>query len=220
MTDYDERLAASVRAIGDGWAESPYYANVENMLAQFWREKSPFYAMFKRLDLTHVIELACGHGRHSEQIKDKAERITLMDINESNVEVCRSRFKDNHNVSAIINNGLDFFPLPDSSVSAVFCYDAMVHFDHRSVATYLQDFSRVVADGAYGLFHHSNNGNPFFTHYGQNPHSRNFMTKELFARYALDADLNVVEQEVIGWGGGDNRVADLDCISLVQKAAK
>jgi hypothetical protein len=47
-----------------------------------------------------------------------------------------------------------------------------------------------------------------------NPHSRNFMSKELFAHYAFNEGFQVVHQEIRGWGGID----DLDCITLLHLA--
>lgn len=217
MKEYNEKLVSTVKVIGDGWVESPYYDNVESQLRRFWHTGSIFKEFMDRLDLTHTVELACGHGRHSEQIINKAGKITLLDINQTNIDFCKSRFSDAKNIEALLNNGLDFSALADESVTSVFCYDAMVHFDHRCVSSYLQDFTRIAKKGSFGLFHHSNYSYPFSDHYGKNPHSRNFMTKELFARYALDSDLNVEEQVVFDWGGGENLVKNLDCLSLVSK---
>jgi len=217
MKEYSEKVKAAVKVVGEGWVESPYYDNVEKQIPRFWNAGSVFKKLFDNLDLTHVVELACGHGRHSAQIQDTADKLTLLDINQTNVDYCSKRFAQSKNIDVLLNNGLDFSPLTNESVTAVFCYDAMVHFDHRCVNSYLQDFTRVAKKGSLGLFHHSNYNYPFSDHYGQNPHSRNFMTKELFARYALDCDLVVEEQIVVDWGGGENLKKGLDCVSLVRK---
>tara|TARA_R100000935_G_scaffold22300_2_gene41155 strand:- start:1125 stop:1781 length:657 start_codon:yes stop_codon:yes gene_type:complete len=217
MKDKQNQLLEEVKLIGDGWKSSQYYENVENMLKVFWGEDSRFLKRFETLDLSRVLELACGHGRHTEQIKKKAKEIILMDYNQENIDFCKERFKDQKNVDYFKNNGLNFQPIPDSSLTAIFCYDAMVHFDHRNVLSYLEDTLRVLAPGGRALYHHSNNSYPFATHYGQNPHSRNFMTKELFARYCMDCGLKVLDQTVFGWGGGKKRVEDLDCLTLLEK---
>ncbi|MEZ5920869.1 MAG: class I SAM-dependent methyltransferase [Parvularculaceae bacterium] len=216
---YTDKLKAEVRVIGDGWKQSAYYDNVERTIPAFWGEHSFFKNCFDRLDLGHVVELACGHGRHAEQIKDAAGKISLMDVNQENIDYCKERFKGLQNVAYFTNNGLDFTPLEDNSASSIFCYDAMVHFDHRCVLSYLEDARRILVPGGMALFHHSNNSYPFSTHYGQNPHSRNFMTKELFARYSLDSGLEVIDQFVFDWGSGEKLVKNLDCLTLVRKKA-
>ncbi len=59
-----------------------YYNDAEQKesLRSFWDEGSSFYKLFQKLDLSNVIELACGHGRHVPQYYDKAQHITLVDI--------------------------------------------------------------------------------------------------------------------------------------------
>jgi cyclopropane fatty-acyl-phospholipid synthase-like methyltransferase len=91
----------------------------------------------------------------------------------------------------------------------------MVHFEHQCVLSYLQDTQRVLIPGGLALYHHSNYPNSNFQHYGQNPHARNYMTKELFRNFTLKSGLIIKEQIVINWGNDK----DLDCLSLVQKTA-
>lgn len=195
------------------WVDSPYYADAERWTFVFWQDGSVFRQLFDRLDLDHVVELACGHGRHAEMIKDKAGRITLLDILEENVEQSRIRHARQPNVTCIRNSGVDFQPLPDGSATAIFCYDAMVHFPPDVVASYLVDASRVLVTGGRAVFHHSNYGVAVDHHYGMNPHARNFMHQELFAELTRKAGLLVEESHVIPWGG----TPDLDCVTLVRK---
>ncbi|CAD5915728.1 hypothetical protein NO976_00348 [Planktothrix agardhii] len=204
-------LLSIANNIGNNWIESPYYEKAEKSLQGFWDESTCFKKLFNQLDLTHVLELACGHGRHGEKLRGKAQKLTMMDINTSNIEFCTERFKNEKNFEVIKNNGINFQPIPDNSVRSIFCYDAMVHFDHRCVLSYLQDTKRILVPGGLALYHHSNYPNNNFKHYGQNPHARNYMTKELFAEYATGSGLIIKEQIVINWG--DEK--DLDCITLV-----
>lgn len=46
----------------------------------------------------------------------------------------------------------------------------------------------------------------------QNPHCRNFMSKELFAHLCIINGLSILKQKVIDWG-----IKNLDCVSLFQK---
>ena len=64
----------------------------------FWGEESVFYRFFRELDLHNVIELACGRGRHVSYYMNKAEMITLVDILEENMVICKERFKDVNSV--------------------------------------------------------------------------------------------------------------------------
>jgi SAM-dependent methyltransferase len=216
----DRNLTADIAA---DWRQSPYYAAAEQdqWLDMFWVPSSPFRGLFDTLDRHHLVELACGHGRHTARlIQDGLDRsceaITLIDVNAENVEFCRERFHHFPLVSVLKNDGSDFAPLPDGAATGIFCYDAMVHFEYDAVMSYLKDAFRVLAPGSRALFHHSNNDKAPGTHYLTARHCRNFMSKNLFAHVAMRAGLTVIEQMVMDWGHSDK---DLDCLSLVEKPA-
>ena len=210
MTESKERQAERVAR---DWVGSAYYADAEQWTFVFWTEDGAFRPLFERLNLEHVVELACGHGRHAEMFKARARQITLLDILDENIERCRSRFADQPHIACMQNNGTDFRPLLDASASAIFCYDAMVHFTPDVVESYLLDTYRLLASGGRALFHHSNYGVRSEHHYGQNPHARNYMTQELFFDFAGKAGLKIEVSRVIPWG----EVPDLDCLTLLRK---
>lgn len=181
-------------------------------MSVFWGERSPFLPLFNRLDLACTLDLACGHGRHTAQIIDRAGEITLMDVHEANIEACRRRLGHHSQVRFVVNNGYDFRPVGDEELTSIFCYDAMVHFSPDVVASYLLDTKRVLRRGGLALYHHSNYQAPKSRHYGLNPGARNHMTQDLFRSLAEVAGLAVRESLVLPWGGVDG----LDCVTLVQ----
>jgi hypothetical protein len=106
-------------------------------------------------------------------------------------------------------------PIDDASVTAVFSYDAMVHFEPITVASNLAEIGRELVPGGRSVLHHSKfSGNPtgIFT---SSPSWRNYMTTDLFAHFASRAGLAVLNYQTFQWG----TIPDLDCISLVEKAA-
>lgn len=199
--------------VGRDWVDSPYYASAEQWTFIFWREVGVYRRMFDLLDLEHVVELACGHGRHAEMYRDTARRITLLDILEQNVEHCKTRHRMHPHITSLRNNGIDFTPLPDGSATAIFCYDAMVHFPPDVVRSYVKDAARILLPGGRALFHHSNYHGPSTHGYGANPHARNFMSQQLFFTYAQEAQLEVERSQVVEWGG----VPDIDCVTLLRR---
>jgi ubiquinone/menaquinone biosynthesis C-methylase UbiE len=76
--------------------------------------------LFKRLDLTAVLELACGHGRHSEIVAEGCGQLTLMDVHEENIEYCRTRLARFQNTVFITNSGHDLQPIIDDALTAIF----------------------------------------------------------------------------------------------------
>lgn len=205
-------LEEQVSKVAEAWFNSPYYEGAEKYSHMFWDEGRIFKRLFDTLDLTNVIELSCGHGRHAEKSALRAGHLTCVDIVPDNIEFCRKRLRNFSNVSFLLGNGHSFEGIPSGSVTAIYCYDSMVHFTPDIVTSYLRDTKRVLSKGGRALFHHSNFAAPFDRHYGQNPHARNHMTKELFGSAANDAGLRVIESVVIDWGGEKN----LDCASLVE----
>lgn len=209
--------------IAQQWSSNPYYGRAEedDWLAPFWADESPFRAMFVTLDVSHLVELACGHGRHTAWILadsslPKPNRLTLLDVNKTNVDHCRKRFAGDARVGIFLNNGVDFSPVKTGSASAVFCYDAMVHFEFDCVVSYIRDAARVLKDNGRAIFHHSNYTNPG-SNWVLNPHGRNFMTRELFAHVALRSGFQVIQQVVMDWGEGESRVGKLDCLTMIEK---
>ena len=211
--DAPKSLEEQVAIVGKPWDDSPYYDNAERWIHVFWDEETIFRQMFERLDLTATLELSCGHGRHAEQIAARTGNLTLIDIHVDNLNFCRERLRSFPSIKYVEGNGYDFSAIESKSITAIYCYDSMVHFSPDIVGSYLKDTARILRPGGMALFHHSNFPAPLNQHYGRNPHGRNHMTKELFASLATAGGLLVHESVIIPWGGIDN----LDCVTLVQR---
>jgi cyclopropane fatty-acyl-phospholipid synthase-like methyltransferase len=100
-----------------------------------------------------------------------------------------------------------------NSVTAVFSYDSMVHFEMQTVAAYLMEVSRILRKGGKVLFHHSNlteNPEGKFT---ENPGWRNYMTADIMRHLASRSHLRVLSQTVLGW----NVLPHLDMLTCLQK---
>jgi ubiquinone/menaquinone biosynthesis C-methylase UbiE len=208
-------LDASAEKIGHAWKESTYYADAEKWTnVIFWNPDTIFRRLFGRLDLTSVIELACGRGRHAEKIAPACGSLVLIDIHQENIDFCKSRLGHHPNVSFAKNNGYQFTGVAAGSVTAIYCYDAMVHFNPDLVENYLNETARVLAKDGMALYHHSNYNAPQTVSYGANPHARNHMTLSLFSEYAENAGLSVQESHAIKWA----QVDDLDRITLLKKS--
>jgi len=188
-------------------------AEQSDVLQTFWSESSSFYKMFKQMDTSNIIELACGRGRHVSMYDKIAGHITLVDILDKNIEYCKKRFKDKGNISYYCNNGTDLSDLADSTYTSLFTYDAMVHFELLDIASYLKEFYRVLKAGSYVLVHHSNNTSNYKVSFENGIHGRNYMSRDIFAYLAYRNGFEIVRQEIIDWGGQK----DLDCISFLKK---
>ncbi|QSQ17097.1 class I SAM-dependent methyltransferase [Myxococcus landrumensis] len=205
-------VAVLAKEVGDDWKEHAYYEEVERFMPDAW--KSLIWPIIGACDFSSTLDLAAGHGRNTEFLLPLARGLHVVDINKENIDFCRRRFKgrDAH-VRYVVNNGSSLSALRNDSVTLVYCFDAMVHFDSDVVRNYLREFFRILEPGSHAFIHHSNyTGNPCGK-WMDNPNIRNFMSKELFAHYAHKEGLTVSLQKEIEWGGH----SDLDCLSLLRK---
>ena len=209
-----QSLLKSAENVAAPWKQSSYYEDAEKWTHIFWGETSLFRRLFQRLNLRSTVELACGHGRHAERCAPDCGSLTLVDVFEANLQECRKRLSAHSHIRYLQGNGYDFSGLESGQWTAIYCYDAMVHFSPDLVESYLKDAARILAPGGMALLHHSNHAAlPNVVHYGQNPHARNHMTYELFRELAQRAGLTIVESQTIAWGG----VAELDRVSLLAR---
>lgn len=178
----------------------------------FWSGNSVCHALFCKLDLRNVVELACGRGRHVPHYIVNAEHVTLVDILENNIEFCKKRFRGETKISYVVNNGYDLSDLPTGQYSALFTYDSMVHFELLDIANYLEETYRILEPGGKALFHHSNNDSDYRASYDKGTESRSFMNKNIFAYLSYRAGFEIIDQIVVDWVK-----PEMDCLTLVEK---
>jgi ubiquinone/menaquinone biosynthesis C-methylase UbiE len=183
----------------------------------FWDADSVFYTYFKELDGSYIVELACGHGRHVEKYLPTAKNITLVDMNKENIDFCKSRFADKNLINYSINSGCNFSDIDTDSQTAIFSYDAMVHFELLDILEYIKDANRILKHGGKILFHHSNID--FYPELSglQKPLWRNFMSADIFVHLATRLGFKVLSQDVFSFGRGKEFYPNTDCLSLGEK---
>ena len=171
--------------------------------------------MFNQLDLAHTLEIACGTGRHSAQVADRIKELYLLDSSAGALQEARERFKEKEDVIYIINSsgiGIPHDIIPRDHLTAVFSYDAMVHFEKEAVESYVRDSFPLLQPGGYALFHHSNFSSNPGGKFTDNPGWRNYMTQDLFKGYATTAGYEIVGSTVFEFSAPDS-----DCVTLLRK---
>ena len=215
----EDSLGDVVRDVKEGWAEAPYYDDAEDHLQGWWDDL--IHPAIRRCDFSRVLELAPGHGRNTARLLELADEIHLVDVNETCIERCRQRFADHAGPCRLryhVNDGQSLPMFEPGSVSLVYCWDAMVHFDPRLVRVYLEEFARVLRPGGHAALHYSNyralHDGPGRT-WRENPHWRSEMSRDLFRGFCDELGLAVELETLLGWGG----IEDLDVGTLVCKPA-
>lgn len=213
-----EKLTSETLTVAQRWAQTPYYDSVEGMARNQWSNLIIPFLRETPIDMRHVLELAVGHGRMTEILLEHADHVTGVDVLQENIDFCTTRFEGCSNLTLLKNDGVRLDCIEDSTISFVFCFDSMIHFDSDVVRNYLAEFKRVMAPGAFGFLHHSNLSRNPGGNFQRNAHARNFMSVELFSHYAQKEGLEVVRQKVIDWGTGEKHVKNLDGLSLLRRS--
>jgi SAM-dependent methyltransferase len=185
-TGVEERLRSAALQVGRDWKRSPYYDAAEEGIERQWTELVwPFLADEQQggVNFSTTVELAAGHGRNSAKLLPLIGKLYLVDINMENIAFLRRRFGQNPKIHYHVNNGYSLPFLTNNSISFVYCFDAMVHFDSDIVRSYIKEFARILVSGGRVFAHHSNYaGNPGGDLH-RNPGWRNFMSKPNFALF-------------------------------------
>jgi hypothetical protein len=196
-----------------------YYDEAERYMA--WQWENLIYSVIKDKDFSRVLELAPGHGRNTELLRHLSREIHLVDVNQTCIDACKERFgneKDGCRFFYYVNDG-NFLPqMRDESISFVYSFDSMVHFDKLVVRDYITEFARVMKQGATGFIHHSNLGSRLpNSDWAKNHGSRSDVSAEGFKTYCESVGLKVTYQRLMGPAEGVS-VQDLDCLTIFEKA--
>ena len=197
-----------------------YFAHAEEFMPMQWQRT--IWPIIKEEDLTSTLELACGHGRNTEFLRRNAELIHLVDVNQSCIDACEARFgaeKDGCIFRYHVTSG-NSLPAPDNSISFVYSWDFMVHFDKLVVRDYVHEVFRVLKPGGSAFLHHSNYGTVApDSSWTKNHGNRSDMTAALMCQYAQEAGLKIKFQRLSGIADGWG-IDDLDCLTLLTKPAQ
>jgi SAM-dependent methyltransferase len=206
-------------------------------------------------DMSRTLEIAPGAGRITERllgVMPAGSKLFGVEKNRVAVEtLLRKRFAAFSETNAssprhatfYVNNGSSLAPIPDGSITFAISWDSMVHFAPEDVAAYVLEIARVLAPGGTGFLHHSNlpqcKGNaargrargadrscgvPVKAR--KNPHGRNLMTCDIFAKLATAAGLQMIRSEKFLWPPEPEKhtpkQADLisDCLSSFRKPVR
>ena len=218
------------RISGDPFKDSPYFEYAEKDMERHW--KYYIEPRIQKFDKSMVLDLACGHGRNTALLAPISEKVIAADINEECVGYCRERFSGAKNVECHLLDGVSLSDILSNSLTLIYSWDSMVHFEPDVIASYVKDISRALAPGGHSFIHHSNNCHNNVKDFKNEPHWRNYMSKEIFKTLINENGLKIISQDIIGWDESlikkddlensdlSGYVPDLDCISVFYKPEK
>lgn len=195
-----------------------YFTDAESVIEYQWN--NIIYPIIKDFDFTEIVDLACGHGRNTEYLSRLSNNIHLVDINQSCIDACRDRFKLSYDTVRFhyhLTDGNHMRMIESDTITLVYSWDSMVHFDKLIVKDYLFEVSRILKNGGIAFLHHSNYGEfAPDSDWAKNAGTRSDMSARLMRDYAENAALEVVDQKLQGRAEGWGQ-DELDCVSILRK---
>jgi len=193
------------------WSE--YYESAEAETEPEWRIIQAFIGEEPSPDLTAVLDFACGRGRIAERFAAIAGTLICSDINPEAIACCQRRFANSSIVSCVVNDGLSI-PVPDESLTFVYSWDSMVHFNAAELRMYFIEFKRILKPGGTAFIHHSNWGSlggPARA-WNENPGCRACVSASDVRMICDQYGLPIVRQRVIDWSE-----PCMDCLTMFRK---
>lgn len=153
-----------------------------------------------------ILEIAPGFGRCTAFLKDLAENVQIVDLEQRCIDACKKRFAEAIHIEYFVNDGISLHAIADGSIDFVFSYDSLVHVESEVMEKYLHELRRKLSPKGVGFLHHSNfgiyRGSQLDGAEPENLHWRSdSMTAALFTQFCESAGLVCLTQEVINWGG-------------------
>ncbi len=199
---------------------SAYYNEAEACMGVQW--SGLIWPFIKDFNFENTLDFAAGHGRNSALLATLAKHLYVVEASPDAVKHLEARFANQDpaqcSIQIVHNNGLDLREIPSDTITALYSFDSMVHFEKRLIGAYMPEFERVMAHGAYGFIHHSNFGRvsqdpDFYKH----PGWRSNVDRDWFAQCCFHHKLLPIRQTPIDWHIGEVVFEEFDCISIVYK---
>ncbi|MDQ6883916.1 MAG: class I SAM-dependent methyltransferase [Candidatus Dormibacteraeota bacterium] len=162
-----------------------------------WKQSLIDEVMLKYLrPETTILEIGPGAGRWTETLQRIAGHLTVVDLSDRCIELCRQRFAGASNMEFHVNDGKTLSAVAASSIDGVWSFDVFVHIAPREIGSYIAEIGRVLRPGGIAVIHHAAVGR-------ENDAAalgwRSTMTASLFAEMVQDQGLSLITQ-FDSWG--------------------
>lgn len=191
---------------------------------------SLFFRLHPFLPCRRILEIAPGHGRLTQYLKDVCAQLHVVDVSVNCIAACRRRFAGAAHVSYSVNDGSSLAMVP-GTFDLVFSFDSLVHAELEVIAAYLAQMEGLLSRDGVAFLHHSNLGDYIQGSLAQVP--RSLLESEGFntiwraesvdaatvAALAERHGLAVVSQELVDWGaqGLYDKGLFTDCFTLLTR---
>ena len=105
-----------------------------------------------------ILEIAPGFGRWTHFLKDRCDRLVVVDLSERCIEACKERFRTDTHITYHVNDGRSLAMVEDHSIDFAFSFDSLVHADASVLQAYLEQLATKLTPDGVAVLHHSNSG--------------------------------------------------------------
>ena len=140
----------------------------------------------------NILEIGPGSGRWTETLQKIASHLTLVDLSDHCIELCRNKFGQFENLEFFVNDGASLSMVANETIDFIWSFDVFVHINPEDTEKYLLEFVRVLRRGGRGIIHHPREG-------GLYGGWRSSMTAKLFAALLKKNGLTLITQ-FDSWG--------------------
>ena len=166
-----------------------------------------------KLSVSTLLEIAPGYGRWTKYLKNLCDSLIIVDLAESCIEACKTRFQAEQNLQYFVNDGKSLEMIKDESIELIFSFDSLVHAEVDVIEAYLLEFSKKLTLNGIGFIHHSNLASSSSRRKVKNHHWRaSSVSYKLVQELADRSGLRCLSQEIFSWGGSK---FPIDCISVL-----
>lgn len=177
-----------------------------------WKQSLIDEVMMKYVqNLQTILEIGPGSGKWTETLQTIAKNLTLVDISNQCIEICKQRFSHCNNITYHVTEGSSLIFLPDNSIDFIWSFDVFVHIAPEDIKNYIREFRRVLRQNGIAIIHHADEKGMFGGW-------RSSMTKELFSDMLKTNNLILINQ-FDSWGNENQYDVKLyhDIISIFKK---
>jgi SAM-dependent methyltransferase len=103
-----------------------------------------------------ALEIGPGGGRFTEELLRRGpSRLTLVDLAEKCLEMCRQRFGPEPRLAYLLGDGRSLAGVPDASIDFCFSFDVFVHIEKPELEAYFAELQRVLVPGGVASIHYA-----------------------------------------------------------------
>ena len=185
-------------AAGEEWTESPE-----------WKASLVDEVLAPTMTGGTLLEIGPGAGRWTEALLERSDRLLVVDVSQTALDLCRERFGGSAPIEYILTEGSSLTGVADASLDGIWSFDVFVHVAPTEVAHYLGEIARGLRPGALAVIHHAGRREPRAW--------RSPMTAKLFRNLAEERGL-AVQRQFDSWGDGRFSVPPFGDVITVLRA--